>query len=316
MRSRNYSALFFLLLFPLASIGQTLGDYLEEMNTAESIDQSYNNHIDSLWNKVFKQAADSLERVAHVADLFAYADSSGNEITRDKAELHGYFILLGQDKYQKIVTRFEQRVNEYSRRAIVTTQEIYRKSYLRMTGTGLSDFRAHLTDLAKIITSDNFKEFYLSELDIQKGERSPDFEITDLAGNIHNLATLAGKVVVLDFWATWCGPCVKDLPKIKALYDKFRDNEDFVLISVSLDKDVEVVRKFAEQRNMAWAQTVDKRPLESTRNHDGEMTTKFKAKGVPKYFLLDKQGIIRYNSHLTEGDPVPEKLIDRYLVGH
>ena len=86
------------------------------------------------------------------------------------------------------------------------------------------------------------------------GEPVPDFEMTTLAGKTVSLASLKGKTILLDFWATWCGPCVVDVPHFLKVHERFGGRGDFVMISVSLDWDEKLLRKFVEEHKMTWHQ--------------------------------------------------------------
>ena len=66
-------------------------------------------------------------------------------------------------------------------------------------------------------------------------KRAPDFQLNDLAGSTFNLKDVKGKVVILDFWASWCPPCKMELPHFQALYDKYKD-KGLVVIGISMDR--------------------------------------------------------------------------------
>jgi hypothetical protein len=86
-----------------------------------------------------------------------------------------------------------------------------------------------------------------------------------------------------------------------------------VLLSISQDEDQEAVRRFTEKNNIEWPQTLDEHSEGNTNSLRGTMAFKFNARALPKYFLIDKEGIVRYNSHLSGMAFVPENLISRYL---
>ena len=84
------------------------------------------------------------------------------------------------------------------------------------------------------------------------GQQAPDFAFRTLAGESIRLADLKGKVVLLGFWATWCGPCVVEAPALVEAYRAFGKRSDFVMISVSLDQDEKTLRAFIEAQKMEW----------------------------------------------------------------
>ena len=112
---------------------------------------------------------------------------------------------------------------------------------------------------------------------------APDFQVTTLGGENLELAKLAGKVVVLDFWATWCHPCVMGVPELHALVEKY-PRDQLALISISADRDEGQWRAFIEKKHMEWPQYWDT---------DHRIRDLFAVRAFPTYVVIDKEGIIR-----------------------
>jgi thiol-disulfide isomerase/thioredoxin len=112
---------------------------------------------------------------------------------------------------------------------------------------------------------------------------APDFTLNTLDDQEITLSKLKGKVVLLDFWATWCGPCRESIPHLVHLYKTYREN-GFEMIGISLDKgDPQVVRNFAKSMDIPYPIVIA--PEEVMRN--------YKVTKIPTSFLIDKEGRIR-----------------------
>lgn len=93
-----------------------------------------------------------------------------------------------------------------------------------------------------------------SAIQLKSGDMAPDFNVSNLDGKPLKLSDYRGKYVLLDFWATWCGPCVGEMPNMKATYDAYGKDDRFVIISLSLDSEPAAPKKFAQNRSIAWTQ--------------------------------------------------------------
>ena len=85
------------------------------------------------------------------------------------------------------------------------------------------------------------------------GQIAMDFDVTDLNGQPLSLAQLQGKVVLLDFWATWCPPCIAEMPNLKRTYAKYK-NQDFEIVGISLDRAKSSLESYIEKEGIAWPQ--------------------------------------------------------------
>jgi peroxiredoxin len=115
------------------------------------------------------------------------------------------------------------------------------------------------------------------------GKNAPDFKLPDLDGKITALSDFKGKVVFLNFWATWCKPCEEEMPSMQMLYDDLKD-EDFEMLAVSLDsKGPGVTREFAKKYGLTFPILHDRK---------GKVKEIYKTTGVPETFIIDQNGII------------------------
>jgi peroxiredoxin len=138
-----------------------------------------------------------------------------------------------------------------------------------------------------------------------KGAKFPDFEATDLAGKPISLANFKGKVVLLDFWATWCGPCIGELPNVKQAYEKHHAR-GFEIIGISLDTQESKLTSFLKKENMTWPQIFDGKGWQSA------LAQKYGINSIPATYLLDGEGTI-IASNLR--GPALEKAVAAALAG-
>jgi thiol-disulfide isomerase/thioredoxin len=119
---------------------------------------------------------------------------------------------------------------------------------------------------------------------ISSGEMAPEFSAKTLEGKAFKLSDYRGKHVLLDFWATWCGPCRGETPNLKAVYEKYGKREDFVMIGLSLDKDVDKPLAYAKENGCAW--------VDGFLGDWGKdtVTKKYGVHGIPSIFLIGPDG--------------------------
>jgi thiol-disulfide isomerase/thioredoxin len=117
------------------------------------------------------------------------------------------------------------------------------------------------------------------------GVKFPDFNEKDTAGKPLAIANYKGKVVLIDFWATWCGPCRAELPNVIATYKKYH-NQGFEIIGISLDQDQAKLIGFTKDMNMTWPQYFD------DQGWGNKLAVKYGIESIPATYLLDGNGRI------------------------
>jgi peroxiredoxin len=109
---------------------------------------------------------------------------------------------------------------------------------------------------------------------------APDFELPDLSGDTVSLAATAGRVRLIDFWATWCPPCRDEIPMLNELHHAY-EGEGLTILAIS-DEKADVVREFAEEVGMDYTNLID----------PGEVSADYEVLGLPTAFLVDRDGRI------------------------
>ncbi len=125
------------------------------------------------------------------------------------------------------------------------------------------------------------------------GSPAPEIALKDLQGQEVKLSDLHGKIVLLNFWATWCKPCKEEMPAMQAAYDRLR-GAGFVVLAVNELEDAEKVAEHIKTHGHTFLVVMD---------HDNRVANRYGVVGLPASFLIDRQGIVRehiFGSLLTE----------------
>lgn len=112
-------------------------------------------------------------------------------------------------------------------------------------------------------------------------ERVPDFSLPSASGQTVSLRQFQGKVILLDFWATWCGPCKKEMPGYEELYRRYK-KRGLVVVGIALDSSPTQVRRFARKYGITYPLLIN-----------GMNVDRYGVLGIPTTILADRQGIVR-----------------------
>jgi thiol-disulfide isomerase/thioredoxin len=147
-----------------------------------------------------------------------------------------------------------------------------------------AEFTAFLDQDHKNPTLHPRAERFVDHIELARATMAPPFFLTTLDGQHISMDSLAGKVVLIDFWATWCSPCVNALPHIRSIAKKF-DGQPFVVLSISLDSDGAKWNQFVEKNGMTWMQYRDG-------GFSGRIAKLFGVTAIPATFTIDADGVL------------------------
>jgi peroxiredoxin len=142
----------------------------------------------------------------------------------------------------------------------------------------------------------------LAMMAIRPGQKLTAFTAKDLAGSSHSLDKYEGKVLLVDFWATWCGPCREELPNVKKVYAQYKD-QGFAVLGISLDRQQSDLESYIKEQGIEWPQVFE----------GGQaLAEQYAVSSIPRMLLLDRQGIIRY---VDARGPALEKAVAELIGG-
>ena len=202
------------------------------------------------------------------------------------ANIYGRNQELEMSEYYDLLEYLSENLTESKSRSEVLLKLLRRKSDQK-------DPKNEAVGLARELVELNAHEFYVTQglgflhefESLNIGQKAPDFEFQTIDGDDISLSSLEGQYVILEFWATWCGPCIPEIPHLKSLYESYQ-NDEFTVIGISLDRDKEILMKFIEDREMEWPQIY----IED--GWEGELLRLFNVSGIPRMYLLDPEGTI------------------------
>lgn len=147
-----------------------------------------------------------------------------------------------------------------------------------------SDVNSQLTD----VTRGNL-DGLATERRLAIGGEPVAFNVTSIDGKTLSPAAYKGKVLLIDFWATWCGPCVAEMPNVKNVYAKYHP-QGFEIVGISLDQSRDRLNQYIKSNQIAWPQYFDGKWW------NNDVAVRYGIKSIPTTILVDKSGKIRYKS--------------------
>jgi thiol-disulfide isomerase/thioredoxin len=166
-------------------------------------------------------------------------------------------------------------------------------AYLKRDEDAVARFRTYVTIAKPNDLNYARAQRFIGRPELARARMAPNFRVTTLDDKTLTLESLAGKVVLNDFWATWCGPCREALPHIQKIAQRF-DGQPLVVLSVSLDSDEGKWKEFTAKNNMTWLQYRDG-------GFEGKIATLFAVRAIPATFTIDSDGVLE-DQHVGDAD--------------
>lgn len=218
--------------------------------------------------------------------------------------------LAGQPDYDfnVINTALQGKVKDYYLQKAVNNA-IWAANSIDKLNAAKKSIAPHLNALKKegykkdIAVAFDEKEKLLMLLQI--GKPAPAFTVLSNTGKSYTLADFKGKVVYIDLWASWCGPCRAEIPNFKKLYNRYKDNDKITFIGIAVSDGEKEWRKALEEEKPDWLQLYDKH---------GMVSQSYVANAIPKYILIDKEGKVANFNAPGPGSEEIGKLIEQELA--
>lgn len=180
-------------------------------------------------------------------------------------------------------------------------RDIYLRSIIEIKGVRTNQYQTFIKDARPHMISEESKSLlfkYDQNIAESNGRPGFNFEYEDINGDKVSFSSLQGKLVYVDMWATWCGPCIKQIPYLKQLEEDFH-GEDIVFVSISIDeaKDKAKWKKFVEAKELGGIQLI------ADKAWDSEIVKNYEVKGIPRFMIFDKEGNVVNDNAMRPSQP-------------
>jgi thiol-disulfide isomerase/thioredoxin len=305
---------------------QKMHDYVNEKKDIQNFQYDRGDYFSALLKKIDSVKDNNLKNYLKL-NYVSFASVKPKGYNYEKAETFFNSIPPGNYAWEMVPSAFYSyysifpkfKWNELQDKFLRKSKSMTLKIGILGNKLSMAKYANDTEELKKIhaLILNNFKDVkeaqdllkrYPVESKIKVGAEIPDFNVTSLdSPNLkYSKQGMIGKIYLIDFWATWCGPCVREMGSLHKAYEKFKD-KGFDILSLSLDNSPDVVTKF---RNEKW-----KMPWKNSfigRSDKNKLTKKFEVTGIPKPILVGKDGKILAMNGKLRGSEL-EKTLSKYF---
>ncbi|MBA6152791.1 TlpA disulfide reductase family protein [Gelidibacter maritimus] len=258
-------------------------DYVTKKQYAKSLESQYRMYADTYALILFKQGK--------VKEAIAYQEKATDAKARDVDGNQRYIeYLVADNQHQKVIEKAEHFMT--LGHANETIKEAYKTAYL-IENPSATDADAKIASFDKEAYKTQVAEIKKTMLD----EEAPTFSLKGMDGKDVSLADLKGKTVILDFWATWCGPCKASFPGMQEVVTKYKDDDKVVLLFVDTFERgptrEKMVEDFIKSNNYTFHVVYD--PMIEDSN-DFEVASKYDINGIPTKVIIGPDGRMKFKS--------------------
>lgn len=240
--------------------------------TAHQLDVKSDAHLKSLMAQILPNDSDYVS-AGLVTDLINYSLPFVVDRNTDATE-YGIGFLQTTDR---LVT--DRKLRDELMESMVN-------SILGADGVDVDKFWSVASQLCSKETIARYQYVVDSKRATKSGMKCPDAAFTDADGKVHHLSEFFGKVLYVDLWATWCGPCCMEIPHMEKRVEHYKDNAKIQFISISLDRDRKAWLKKVEKDQPAWPQ------FNADSEQDKVISQQWGVTGIPRFLIINADGTI------------------------
>jgi thiol-disulfide isomerase/thioredoxin len=245
--------------------------------------------------------AEYKDAAATATALQAIASNPTDKSYAESSRGHALYLQAGDKNKTDLLTaadtEFKAAVADYPKNAVALFLDGRVLARLGQNEAASQQFKACLNCITPSDPSYVRAQHFAENPALSLQKMAPPITVTALDGSTFNLDEMGGRVVLIDFWATWCGPCNAELPHMKKIAKEFA-GQPLVIISVSWDSDETKWKDFINKNEMTWVQY---------RDADHHLSNSFGVQAIPHYFTIDSDGVLTAEM-LGEGSNVEGKL--------